>query len=234
MELETKLALLEGIYAEHDRFMADAALHCKKGCATCCTRNVTLTSLEAYRILTGLDPATRDRVLALLESRAEGKRLTPSVTTNGFAELCILGKEVPEDESDPAWGPCPVLEAEACPLYSVRPMACRSLVSRADCAVNGFADMDELLLTVNTVFAQYVEHIDGAGLTGNFIDMMLFMAEPGNAEAFAEGTLEERPPLILNHPMKALMVPPEHRRQMEPVIERLRQIRVPSPIKVPS
>ncbi len=221
MDLDTKLEALEGIYREHDRFVAQAELYCQKGCATCCTRNVTLTTLEAYRILSAAGPDLRKRCLSRIRSSADKKRLIPSVTANGFADLCMAEKEVPDDENDPAWGPCPVLDNEMCPLYAVRPMACRSLVSREDCGKNGFADMDDYVLTVNSVFAQYIEHIDAGGFTGNFTDMMLFMAGEGNAEAYRSGNLEQKPPLIRNHPMQILMVPPEHRQRIGKIIERL-------------
>ncbi len=227
MDMETKLALLDEIYKLHDDFMGMNDMVCKKGCATCCTRNVTLTTLEATRIATALSSDVFSGCLAKINEKEDLKRMQPSVTTNEFADLIIAGGDVPEDESDPQWGPCPVLESAECPIYEVRPLGCRALVSKQDCGESGFADMDDFVMTVNNVFNQYIEHIDGDGFTGNFTDMMRFVADSDNLKAYREGSLgDPEPPLIKNHPMKILMVPPEYHGKIGPILESLQNIKV--------
>ena len=51
MMLEKKIAALDRIYAAYDRFCAAQDVACKKYCAHCCTSNVTLTTLEGYKIV---------------------------------------------------------------------------------------------------------------------------------------------------------------------------------------
>ena len=46
MDMARRLRLLEGLYAIHDRFTASLdTLACGLHCDTCCTRNVTMTTL---------------------------------------------------------------------------------------------------------------------------------------------------------------------------------------------
>ena len=52
MDLNSKLAVLNQIYRVYDEFVARLHTACKKYCAGCCTRNVTLTTLEGYLIAT--------------------------------------------------------------------------------------------------------------------------------------------------------------------------------------
>ena len=82
--------------------------------------------------------------------------------------------------------------------------------------------MEPFTVTVNNIFLQYIEHIDSGGFFGNLTDILLFMSKDENRKAFFENSLIENPPgLISNLPVKALMIPPEHRKKAEPVIRRL-------------
>lgn len=51
MEINTKLAVLDQIYKVYDDFIGKLELACQKHCAHCCTFNVTLATLEGYRIV---------------------------------------------------------------------------------------------------------------------------------------------------------------------------------------
>ena len=82
--------------------------------------------------------------------------------------------------------------------------------------------MDEFMLTLNNVFIQYIEHVDAAGYTANLTDMLLWFSGEEKMKAYEVGSLDApEGSFIKNWEMKMLMVPPEHRKEMEPILARL-------------
>jgi hypothetical protein len=80
---------------------------------------------------------------------------------------------------------------------------------------------------VNTVFLQTIEHLDADGCSGNLIDVLQVMASEDNRRAYAKVGLKcEANELIVNWSLKVLMIPPEHRTKMEPILQELRQIKI--------
>lgn len=226
MGIEARLGVLEKIYGIYDSFTAGRKVACKKYCADCCTCNVTLTTLEGYEIAQHLIDAGGGERLERLRESSDPKRYRPSMTFNGLAETCARGDEPPADACDPAWGACPFLDGGECLIYDKRPFGCRCMVSKTNCRESGFADMDPLVLTVNHVCLQFVEHVDARGFSGNLTDVLRFMASADNRRAFCENRLGTVPlGLIPNRPIKVLMVPPEHRDETGPVINALMNIR---------
>ncbi len=225
MELTGKLAALEKIYDIYDEFAASLVLSCKKHCAHCCTTRVTLTTIEGYTIIEQLKPESDADWLPKIRQASEQPHFQPQITTNGLAHMCAQGIEPPE-EKQPESKTCPFLSDDQCPLYRVRPFGCRCLVSRHDCGKHGYADIDDFVLSVNTVMLQTIEHMDADGCSGNMIDVLKVMAGQENRQAYREGKLEcESTGLIANQPLKVLMIPPQHRTRMEPVLQSLREIR---------
>lgn len=228
MEINTKLTVLNHINRIYDDFansLPDTA--CCRGCSVCCTRNVTLTTLEAYQIAEFMISAKRDDLFQRLETGSSKKRFQPRTTTNKLAMLCMQGKEPPEEENDPAYGPCPLLTDHECPIYPVRPFGCRCFVSLRNCRETGYADVEPFVISVNNVFLQYIEHIDAQGSSGNLTDMLLFMKSRDIRQSYQEGRLRgEYPNLISNHPIKVALVSPEHRDRVMPVIEALQNIKI--------
>ena len=183
MDLDTKLAQLKEIYRHHDLFFAQRNVACHQFCAACCTCNVTLTSLEGYLIASTLNASSQWDQMPAIQRTLERRRFQPQVTINGLAALCMQDEPVPEEACDPRWGTCPFLVQDACTIYNVRPFGCRAMMSVSDCRQTGYADMDELALTVNNVFLQAIEHLDHTGLSGNLSDMIdYFMAMAGLGE----------------------------------------------------
>ncbi len=87
--------------------------------------------------------------------------------------------------------------------------------------------MSEAVLAVNTIFLQTIEHVDAEGCSGNLLDLLEVLASEEKRTAYAGGTLPcGANGLIANRPMRVLMVPPEHRPVIEPILQRLRAIRV--------
>lgn len=219
MDIETRLAILEQLYQIYESFSRVHKVACGKGCALCCTRNVTLTTLEGYYIVKHLGPVGQAEVYTRLRQQASQKRLEPSLTINAMAEFCAKGLPLPDEPNDPHWGPCPILAGELCPLYPARPFGCRAMISERNCHDTGYADMPPLLLSASNVILQTIEHVDADGFSGNFTDVLLFLAEPENLRAYVQG--QPGLPgegLLANRPLTVLMLAPEHRTAIQPLI----------------
>lgn len=227
MDLKAKLAILERMVDIYDEFIDQFDLACQKFCAHCCTANVTMTTLEGYRIIAHLEQSGGAHCLAEIARQPHPARFVPRVSINRMADICARDDDPPEEHLDPEAGPCPVLADDTCPLYPVRPFGCRCMVSARNCGANGFADMDPLILTVNDLLLQHIEHIDAQGYTGNFADVMQFLDSEHNRQNYAAGRLGPAPEgLVANQPLFVLMIPPEHRERIRPLLTRMRGIQV--------
>ncbi|MBU4209520.1 MAG: hypothetical protein KKD12_07625 [Proteobacteria bacterium] len=225
MDLYSKLEVLDRIYKIYDAFTDSLELACQRYCSTCCTRNVIITSIEGYKIADHLIENGKSELFKKIKDESYKKRFRPIITTNKIADLCIQGKELPDEEIDSSWGNCPLLINDECPIYMVRPFNCRCMVSKTNCVDK--AEMDPFVLTVNNVFLQYIEHIDQRGFSGNFTDVLLFMESEDNRKNYSMEVLKEiGKDLIKNMPMPLLLVPPEHKQQIKPIINSLQTIKV--------
>ena len=69
---------------------------------------------------------------------------------------------------------------------------------------------------------QFIEHIDSMGFSGNFADVLLLMASKENCGNYKMNTLNyPGADLVPNLKIKVLMVPPEHRMKIKPVLDAL-------------
>lgn len=220
------LRALQALYRIHDGLIEPRNLACTKGCSTCCTRQVTLTSLEGFYILESLEQGARQTALERIHGQKHLKHGIPGLTINGMAELCRKGEDVPDEDSDPAWGPCPLLDDGLCTVYPFRPFACRCMVSDSPCGESGLADMGAFLMTVSNVFMQYLEHLDQKGLTANLSDLLPALAEAETYAAYRlTGSMDARGlGFLKNLPLSVLMVPPEHRDRLRPILDDLQKI----------
>lgn len=219
--LEAKLEALAKIYDIHRHLAADQKWACTRGCAVCCTCNVTLTTLEGIYLIRNLG-ALPPRLLTRLQARAQTPRYQPRLSLNDFAWRCASGRPTPEERQDPRWGRCPLLEHEVCTIYAERPFGCRSMHSLRRCAPRGQAVLSEFQLTLNHLFLQVIEHLDCPGWTGNLTDILLHLHSDGH------GTPDSRAGaafcLAANQPARVLMIPPEQRPAAAPVLKTLQQI----------
>ena len=188
--MNEKLAALERIYSIYDEFAATLNLACEKSCTHCCTMNVTLTTLEGYKIFEPLNSDGKLDLLGRLAETAGARGFRPLITTNRLAELCAAGANPPEEDIGTTWGDCPLLENALCSIYDLRPFGCRCFVSRQKCAATGYADIDAFTASVNTVFLQVIEHLDAGGCTGNLIDVLQVMRSEQNRRAYIENELQ--------------------------------------------
>jgi hypothetical protein len=217
MHLEQKFPLLDQLYHLHDQYTRTIDAVCHKTCCDCCTCNVTVTTLEAHRMLQVLPDDQRPHILEILTKYLDHPRFTPKATFNQIADLCASGMEPPEETIEASWGTCPLLADRLCPVYDARPFGCRCLVSATPCAQTGAAEMSEFTASVNTLFLQVIEHMDQDGFSGNLSDVLVY--------ALSEET--NRPPhLISNTPLRTLLIPPEHRNRITPILDRIKALSI--------
>ena len=213
---------LNHIYHLYERIMESETLACGPGCAGCCTCNVTLTSLEARWMTDSLSPALHESLCKAISLQFPEKRYLPKTSTNRFARLCMENAALPEEENDPAWGRCPLLENDRCTVYDVRPFGCRAMVSKTDCRDTGSAQMPPWVLTVNNLFLQAIEHLDQNGCSGNLSDMLLALTgSDATHQAMHNLGLKDERLFVKNEPIPCLMIPPEHRERMAPIVRDL-------------
>jgi Fe-S-cluster containining protein len=227
MEIQRKLKALDGIYAVYDDFLRSQEIACRMHCRHCCTTRVSLTTLEAYKIRETLLPGARDQLDRRLAAGRGLARFRPRLTTNALAELCAQDADIPPEDEDGGEGECPLLAEDLCSIYALRPFNCRCFVSRTPCSRAGGAEVDEFMIGVNTVFLQTIEHLDDNGCSGNLLDVLAVLGDEGQRTAYAEDRLHcTGCGLAANRPLTVLMVPPEHRARMAPVLKNLRGVRV--------
>jgi hypothetical protein len=141
--------------------------------------------------------------------------------------LCAGDAVLPAENEPSADDKCPLLAEDLCSIYALRPFNCRCFISRTPCGEKGYADVDEVVLAVNALFLQTVEHVDADGCSGNLLDVLEVLAREEMRTAYAGGTLHcTGNGLIANRPTKVLMLPPEQRKRIEPILNKLRAIRI--------
>ncbi len=220
MDLSDKIDVLDRIYKIYDSFTDGLELACQKYCSTCCTRNVTMTTLEGYKIADHLIENGKSELFKKIKDKSYKKRFQPIITTNKIADLCIQGKELPDEEIDSSWGSCPLLINDECPIYTARPFGCRCFVSKHSCSEKGYAKVDEFILSVNNIFLQYIEHIDSQGCSGNLLDVLLYFESSEGRQNYRDGVSNcAENNLVSNRSIPALMIPPEHRLKIQPILQ---------------
>jgi len=130
------IAVIEKIYSFYESWALKLKLACDQGCATCCTRNVTLTRAEGELILTALrqDEARLQWLTEKLPIKTEIGR--PLMSTNEWARRCIEDGEMSEGLATQVLKPCPFLdEKKSCSIYHLRPFSCRCFGSTVDCSL---------------------------------------------------------------------------------------------------
>ncbi|MDW7772243.1 MAG: hypothetical protein SCH71_05060 [Desulfobulbaceae bacterium] len=195
--LTSRRKALVKIYGLFEKWAKDFDFACEKGCATCCTQSVTMTTLEGKLIHAYIksDP----ELLPLLDHLPENSP-TPAATTNRFALACLQGEETPEEDQPWNLNPCIFLRDNCCTIYPVRSFMCRSFGSRVPCHLTGSAEVDPLFLTLNTVIMQCIEHLDQGRPWGNMNTILRSLAGPGNKESKSTLTAE---------PIPGLLIPPD-------------------------
>ncbi|MBN1841914.1 MAG: YkgJ family cysteine cluster protein [Deltaproteobacteria bacterium] len=227
-----RLDVLNAIYCLYDDFSKGLTVACKRGCALCCTQNVTMTTLEGYRILQYLISTGQRDLLKVIRDTTARKRFKPVLSTNEFAALCLRGEDPPEESDNDSLGvACKFLLHDECLIYGQRPFGCRCFFSARQCAKEASAVVDPFLITVNTVFLQFIEHIDQGGLFGNMNDVLMFLEQHKHYETQmasdnTDDTIDiyDSPGLAQNKSIPALLIPPKHRERLQPIFKKLTEL----------
>ena len=160
-----------------------------------------------------------------MASATPPNRFQPAITINQMVMLCARGDELPPESNDPEAGPCAWLQDHTCPLYPVRPFACRAMISTSTCHPGGQACMPPFILSLNNVMMQYLEALDRPGASGNMADVLAFLSRADNRNGYLGQQLQTfEQPLIANHAFPVLMVPPEHRQPMQSFLQRVQAV----------
>ena len=227
MDVKNQLKALGRIYKIYGGLATTLDLACKKTCDHCCTFDVTITTLEGYHMIKSLPSALASDLMTKANSNPDTNRFQPALTTNQLAALCAAGGEPSDEVEAVADDRCFLLADRLCSIYELRPFGCRCLISRRNCGETGYADIEDFVLSVNTVFLQTIEHVDANGCTGNLVDVLEVFSLNDNLASYENGNLScENTGLIPNHPLNILMIPPEHRIRMEPILQKLRSIKL--------
>jgi len=224
-ESGSKITQLKSVYAVFEKEIKGYSVICKEKCASCCTCNVTMTSLEADLILDSLNNRQLRQVGSALVNHFPKQRYIPKTTTNQFARLCLEGKEIPKENNDPSWGKCPLLENDMCTIYEARPFGCRALISEINCKKNKTAQIPPIALTINNVFLQVIEHLDKNGIFGNLTDVLGLSLQKESNQWESEillPAINDQP--LLNETITKWMIPPEHLDKAKRTFEKLKKI----------
>lgn len=222
MIVEVKQGLLTALYQAYDELMPHFRAACRRECSACCTHNVLATTLEVDLITQYLEEKGLTNLSKKLADGQGGKRIHPFPTLNTLAEYCLKRQEPPVVHDDYEVLPCPLREQDGCPIYEVRPFMCRSMWSLQLCSADGEAVTDPVVLTLNGVFQQLIEHIDAGGLCGTLIDLFLVLQNEQTRCAYRNGEpLNGAPHLAFARPNPGFLVPPEHGREVQSALELL-------------
>jgi Fe-S-cluster containining protein len=207
--------MLRSLYDAYESWTGQYSFACRPGCASCCTQSVTITTLEGEEIIRFLRRRQLvDEFLPLLKARSTTRR--PRQTTNQFAAQCLAEREDPE-ENTPAWDftPCLFLKDNRCVIYPVRPFGCRSFSSLRLCSIAGCAEAAPILITMNTVVQQIIEHAcSEGGWWGNMIDILRLLILTEDAREFEQYVLPAQP-------NPGFLIPPDEVRGIEAFFARL-------------
>ena len=227
--LSPVLTAIKKIYRYYEDWASGLELACHKGCAACCTRNVTMTQAEGNLILLGLQEESRMKWL--------GKRLQikgmigrPRMTTNEWARNCIEGVEGDENETVQVLDPCPFLDhSQSCSIYRLRPFSCRCFGSSVDCSTTGLAEQPDILMEINTVTLQVIEHLGQNSCWGNMLDVLSALMRHDTAKADSDDRRQEEG--TNNHlhrarPLPGFLVMPAQQAVVQTYLDGLYAIRV--------
>lgn len=223
MKNNPHINVLKEIYRLYDTRIEAADIACRKYCSACCTTHVTMTRLEGLLIL---ESAPENRVADVVQrvSYHDWPRYQPGLSTNAYVERCRTNTNGdtngPPDDDYPTEiaGICPFLENDACSIYPARPFGCRCMISTQKCDQTGCAEIDDVTLTINTVFLQFIEHLDPNGVFGNMTDVLCHLFFTGGSGG------PDNCRVVSNRPIPALMVPPDHREKLTGIVNDLHRL----------
>ncbi len=193
---------------------------CNRGCSSCCTQNVTLTTLEGYQVLKSLKKNESTRSLNSL-SVPDPSRFRPRFTVNDLASACLNREEPPDEGPGPDLKACLLLQDDLCSIYCDRPFACRSFLSQKACQLNGEAEVSHGLASVIAACQQIIEHMDVNGYYGNIVDIVHFLNLGSNDTNYAGGNRLNAADLSPTKPIPGFLIPPDDAAEVRAYLSRL-------------
>ena len=161
-----------------------------------------MTTLEGELIHEYLSGQRPDLFSLLATLPAESQ--APALTTNQFAAACLRGEAMAEPPAVWDLTPCIFLRDGCCVIYPARPFMCRGFGSRVRCDLQGAAEVEPLLLTLNTVIMQCIEHLDQGRPWGN-MNLILRAASAEAEGGHAPAPCDQR----LAQPLPGFLLLPE-------------------------
>ena len=206
-------AVLETLYKAYESWTGQYRFACRQGCAACCTQSVTMTTLEGERIIEYLQENGQiDNLAPMLAASRPTTR--PVQTTNQFAADCLAQEELLPEEGAWDFTPCIFLARNLCTVYPARPFGCRSFSSTVNCATHGCAEVAPVVITVNTVVMQIIEHLNSrGGFWGNMTDILRQLLA-------GKGTTAD-PHLLPARPNPGFLIPQEEMREVAAFFARI-------------
>jgi Fe-S-cluster containining protein len=181
-----------------------------------------MTTLEGRGIIDYLSLNDEQALLSLARGTQHSEWYRPIITTNDFALFCLKGEDPPEEQNDYSGVACRFLLKKECVIYNARPFGCRCFFSTQACETEPCAVVDPFLFTVNTVFLQFIEHIDTGGFFGNLNDVLALLAS-GDRNNLTNNSVHLST-LRRNRTIPGLLIPPEHQERMGPILRDLKRI----------
>ena len=169
-----KKQILEIIFDRFEDWSKQFGFACNKGCAVCCTIDVSITAPEGELLL---DYIVGQHGVQWLSEKLDTKPLHQplSQTTNEYAQACLEGRES-EAVDNRLGGVCPLLEENICSVYPARPFSCRCFASTVCCRHGGSALLPSEYLSAATAVSQIIEHLGQLSLWGTMIDVVTLQA----------------------------------------------------------
>jgi Fe-S-cluster containining protein len=224
-----KKEILQTIFSVYEEWTFNKEFACEKGCAACCTQNVTMTAVEGEFLLQHVREHELDKWFAdsLWNSDVENTN-QPILTHNAFARNCLQGIETNTDPPPLQQKPCLFLaEDNSCKVYEARPFGCRCFFSLEDCRTSGTSKQPDELLGINTVTMQIIEHLGQKEFWGNIYDILLALCclteNKDLAELFQEkNQLDAATTRLLKaEPLPGFLIMPEEQENVGSYLEAL-------------
>jgi len=221
--------ILETIYTIFTDWNSSKNVACCKGCAACCTQNVTMTALEGELILRFIHEADMDKWFAekLQVNRPQHR---PKMSTNDFARACLQGRGVEFGEvSNQAL--CPFLKENVCQIYPARPFSCRMMISAKTCSTDQPALIPEHHLAASTALSQIIEHLGQKEYWGNMLDILPALCDISEHSTTAQHLnttimMQARMQTLTAKPLPGFLFTEDEDQTVSPLLNRIFNTRV--------
>jgi Fe-S-cluster containining protein len=220
-----KQQILKVIYNSFDDWASDDNWACQKGCASCCTQNVTITALEGEVVLNYIIAEGREEwLMDRLQGELSPQR--PQQTLNSFARSCMAGENT-ETPDQTSFSPCPFLDQNCCSIYPARPFNCRCFLSLHSCSPDRPALISEEYLAASTAVNQLIEHLGQREYWGNMLDVLPSLLDISAYRSISNRLFDKtaivraRVNTLVAQPLPGFMLSEEDFEKVSPLLENI-------------